>query len=237
VEPTTVAAIEVSKTAAEKIPFTSLVKAMLGPATDELAERFRDSVRVYRYGRQLRLLEKAEKMATDAGFTPKAVPIKLLFPLLDGASLEENEDLHTMWAALLANAANPDTPDLVHPSYAGTLKQLTPSDANVLDQFREHIVERISSDGTELRVIYVLRNFPMDLSPFATDEDEASWPLVHSLSTLDALGLIRSGLRKRTSMSARFQTLTERLGVEAEYHFLTPRGFDFIKACQPPAQT
>jgi len=31
--------------------FTDIIKAMLGPATGEVAERFRDSVRLYRYVR------------------------------------------------------------------------------------------------------------------------------------------------------------------------------------------
>src|SRR6266436_3114191 len=91
---------------AAAIPFTAIVKRMLGPAADELAEMWRDQVRMYRYERQLKCLEKAERMAQEAGFTPQAVPPKILFPLLEGASFEENEELHTMWAALLANAAS-----------------------------------------------------------------------------------------------------------------------------------
>src|SRR5713101_4624484 len=91
------------------IPFTSIVKRMLGPAADELAEMLRDSVRLYRYERQIKCLEKAERMAQEAGFTPQAVPPKILFPLLEGASFEEDEDLHDMWAALLANAASPES--------------------------------------------------------------------------------------------------------------------------------
>src|SRR6266478_1121890 len=97
---------EIAKAAtavAAAIPFTAIVKRMLGPAADEVAEQLQTEIRVYRYGRTLKLLEKAERMAQDAGYTPTAVPIKLLFPILEGASFEENEDLHTMWAALLAN--------------------------------------------------------------------------------------------------------------------------------------
>ena len=90
------------------IPFTTLVKPMLGPAADELAEMWQDQVRLYRYERQLKCVEKAERMAQEARFTPQAVPPKILFPLLEGASFEEDEDLHTMWAALLANAASPE---------------------------------------------------------------------------------------------------------------------------------
>ncbi len=118
---------------AAAIPFTSIVKRMLGPAADEIAERVRDEIKLYRYGRQLSMLSKAEKLAKDAGFTPKAVPVKLLFGLLEGASLEENEDLHDKWASLLANAANPAAMVPVRPSFMDTLKLLTPEAAKLLD--------------------------------------------------------------------------------------------------------
>jgi hypothetical protein len=120
----------VAKIAAGSIPFTGIVKRMLGPAADEVAEMCRDSVRVYRYGRQLKLLEKSERMAQEAGYTPNAVPLKILFPLLEGASFEDNEDMHDMWAALLANASRSD--NMVHPSFIDILKQLRPIDAKFL---------------------------------------------------------------------------------------------------------
>src|SRR5437016_6381821 len=93
------------------IPFTGIVKRMLGPAADEVAEMWRDQVRLYRYERQLKCVEKAERMAKEAGFTPQAVPPKILFPLLEGASFEEDDNLHDMWASLLANLAVPDDAD------------------------------------------------------------------------------------------------------------------------------
>src|ERR1022692_735097 len=108
--------VSVAKVAAASIPFTGIVKRMLGPAADELAEMWRDQVRLYRYERQLKCVEKAEKMAQDAGFTPQAVPPKILFPLLEGASMEEDENLHDMWAALLANASSPAS-HIVRPDF------------------------------------------------------------------------------------------------------------------------
>src|ERR1035438_1132003 len=129
------AAPEIAKGAgalAAAIPFTSIVKKMLGPAADELAEMWRDQVRLYRYERQLKCVEKAEKMAHDAGFTPQAVPPKILFPLLEGASFEEDENLHDMWAALLANASSPENSEKVRPGFLATLKQLAPAPELVL---------------------------------------------------------------------------------------------------------
>src|SRR5712691_6770828 len=111
---------------AAAVPFTAIVKRMLGPAADELAEMWRDQVRLYRYERQLKCVQKAERMAEEAGFTPQAVPPKILFPLLEGVSFEENEDLHDMWAALLAKAASPENAKKVRPGFIATLEQMAP---------------------------------------------------------------------------------------------------------------
>jgi hypothetical protein len=115
------------------LKLTEIAKAILGPATNEVAERIRDEVRLYRFGRQLSCIKKAEKMAQDAGFTPKAVPIKLLFPLLEGASLEEDESLQDMWSALLANASSENAVNLVRPSFPEILKIMTPDVAKLLN--------------------------------------------------------------------------------------------------------
>jgi Abortive infection alpha len=137
--------VKVGLTAGAAVPFTAIVKKMLGPAADEIAERVRDEIRVYRYGRQLSLLRKAERLAHEAGFTPKAVPTKLLFALLEGGSLEENEDLHDKWAALLANAASPKMAGWVRPSFGDTLKLMTPEVAHLLDAVYAQVSEQHSA--------------------------------------------------------------------------------------------
>jgi hypothetical protein len=117
--------------AAASIPFTGIVKRMLGPAADELAEMWKDQIRLYRWRRQLECIEKAEKMAHDAGFTPKAIPPKILFPLLEGASMEDDDELHTMWAALLTNASL-ETGRMVRPSFISLLREMAPDEAQLL---------------------------------------------------------------------------------------------------------
>lgn len=106
---------------------------MLGPAADELAEMWKDQIRMYRYVLQVKCVEKATKMLKDAGLKPQAVPPKILFPLLDGASFEDNENLHTMWAALLANAASPENAEMGRPGFIATLKHLAPDEAALLN--------------------------------------------------------------------------------------------------------
>lgn len=139
-------AVKVGAAAGASIPFTALARRMLGPAADEVAEMLRDSIRVYRYQRQLKLLHKAEKMTQVAGYTPETVSLKLLFPLLEGASLEENEELHTMWAALLAHASHPGSVSLVLPSFTEVLRVLTVDEARLLDAAYKYALSRLSPD-------------------------------------------------------------------------------------------
>src|SRR6266478_5885319 len=82
----------------------------------------------------------------DANEIIKAVPPKILFPLLEGASFEENEDLHTMWAALLANAASPEDAPKVRPGFIAILRQMAPDEAEALT-----LVENISDEAPNSR--------------------------------------------------------------------------------------
>src|ERR1700733_2109969 len=137
--------------AAASIPFTSIVKRMLGPAADELAEMWRDQVRLYRYERQVKCIEKAEKMAADAGFSPNEVPPKILFPLLEGASMEHDETLHTMWAALLANASS-QIGRIVRPSFINLLREMAPDEAQLLCILAEQSTDIEEASAEALRI-------------------------------------------------------------------------------------
>jgi hypothetical protein len=205
---------------------TDLVKAMLGPATAEIAERFRDNVRLYRYGRQLECLKKAEKMAKDAGFTPKAVPIKLLFPLLEGSSLEENEDLHTMWAALLANAASPAQVEMVRPGFIAILRQMAPDEASLL---------KLIGDVTDGHISF--------LAAFTARSKQALDRAIESNSVILMTRLRASFSREGEDgsvMDFRLQTcvrLLDNVGllqIGDDIFLLSALGRTFLESCCPP---
>jgi Abortive infection alpha len=77
-------------------------------------------------------------MLQDAGFEPNVVPDKLLLPIFEGMSMEDDEDLHTMWAALLANAATPEGSESVRPGFAAILREMAPDEAKVLKWTHDH---------------------------------------------------------------------------------------------------
>ena len=80
---------------------------------------------MWRFKQAVRLVEKVKAICEEAGIEPKAVPLKTLVPILENASLEEDEVLHDHWAALLANANRfgsllPAFTDILHLFRRGT---------------------------------------------------------------------------------------------------------------------
>lgn len=110
-----------------------LLGRLLGPAADELGAVLQDRARMYRLANQLKMLSKVQEMFRGAGIEPEAVPLRVLLPLLEGASLEDDENLSSKWAGLLAHAAHPEQREKVHPSFVRILGELSPKDALVLD--------------------------------------------------------------------------------------------------------
>jgi hypothetical protein len=205
---------------AAAIPFTAIVKRMLGPAADELAEMWRDQVRLYRYERQLKCVEKAERMAQEAGFTPQAVPPKILFPLLEGASFEEDENLHTMWAALLANAASPENADRVRPGFIAILRQMAPDEAALLNWLHDH---------TDAKQIFRLDVQVSALRDACVEIGFHEEHLEICLNALEASRLVEG--HERLSLNRRHSEIHQP-GIGS--YSMTDRGREFIQACRKP---
>src|SRR5580658_73432 len=65
---------------------------------------------------------------------PIAVPDYIAVPLLEAATLVEDEDLRERWwASLLANAANPESNPKVESAFITILSSLSPRQAQFLD--------------------------------------------------------------------------------------------------------
>jgi hypothetical protein len=217
---------------AAAVPFTAIVKRMLGPAADELAEMLRDQVRLYRYERQIKCLEKAERMAQEAGFTPQPVPPKILFPLLEGASFEEDENLHTMWAALLANAASPENAENVKPGFIAVLRQMAPEEAAIVNWLYDHSDAQSRFHGIPPLKLSQARD---ELGFRDKERAERTLPLAQRFAScldgLEAEQLIRrvywenSDGRPEPKMDVSFLRFS---------YMVTWRGEEFIGACRPP---
>lgn len=78
------------------------------------------------------LLHKTEERLRRKGITQfRLVQPKLALPLLQNATMENEDDLHSLWASLLSAALDP-TGDEIHRKYISILADLTGPDAVVL---------------------------------------------------------------------------------------------------------
>jgi len=94
-----------------------------------------DRLKYVRWERQVRLMQRAEQFLRDAGLNApsRGVPLKIAVPLLQAATIEDDDALQDMWAALLVNAANADSGVEVHRSFIEILSQITSLEAQILD--------------------------------------------------------------------------------------------------------
>lgn len=169
--------------AVEKLmdPISDIVKRLAGPAADEVGLSLQDSVRVWRAKRQYRLFEKMQATIKGAGYKPNPIALKLLLPALDCASVEDDEDLHTIWANLLANAADPRAQGRVLPSFITILKDLTTWDVKFLDALVRNAEKRAVKDKVTSASLEMYRFGPYDLQ-VAADSAKLGYPVEELLT-------------------------------------------------------
>ena len=227
-------------------PAKDFLNRLAGPAADEMGLHLGERVRLYRFKNELKMLAKAEKMMADAGFSPKVLPIKLLLPLLEHAALEEDNDMQTRWAALLANAANPNEDVEVRSLFPDTLNQLSPNEAKLLDAiFNKTLAEHESSapqaDLASMQAVSPSRFSRLELESMYTRLGLTSHEFPLTLdnaqgAALKEVGRIQSEvdnlirlelLRRNSTWKDGDRSLTEK-------YFLTALGVKFVAACQKP---
>lgn len=206
----------------------SFIDAYLKPLATYEGERLLDKYKKWR-GQNLGVVGgQTQDMVDAAGFTPVAVPGRILFPILDYASFEEDDELRTKWAALLANAGAPGPENRILPGYAEILRQLTPGQAKILDWFYDTFGARISS------------GIPLIGSKFKEINQQ---DLVLFLSDFQRLQLIEEHRQivsvpyggTQTERAAPGTTISQP-NTKRDYLFiqLTPVGIGFVEACRPP---
>jgi hypothetical protein len=80
---------------------------------------------------------KAHFTLLNIGVEPAPVPLKIIQPMIEGASLEEDPNLREKWANLMANAADPRRKYDISPFFQAILRELSPRDALFLDALHQ----------------------------------------------------------------------------------------------------
>jgi len=173
-------------------------KLVLGPGFAELGGAFADWAAVYRYERAVELAHRVNRTHKRRGLEGRTVPIppRLGIPLLQQATLEDDDTLVTMWSALIANATDPDRTTEARRSYCGLLSSLEPIDALVLKEvqrWREAHPDRdvaIAALGPTEEQLEAFRNNWPNINDLQEALDVPKSSLTLSLENLERLGLI-----------------------------------------------
>ena len=202
---------------------TPLLQRLLGPAADELGGMVGDWLRPIRMRNVLRGLGRFEAMLVAAKIEPRPVPLRLLSPILDGMSLEDDDDLVTAWAALLSNAAADSS--MVRPGFASILADLSKNDALVL----EHLVSKYPRHyengwGT------LAEEWSVSFKELHQKLELPETELQLCLSNLQRLGLLEQELPPTRTVG----TPIGNIGVLQPTLRASAIGRQFHAACQPP---
>lgn len=215
---------------------TEIAKRVVGPLADQAGETLKVWVNK-RWGHLLRTTEQADAMLKAAGIEAQPVPGRILFPILEHCTLEEEPELQKKWAALLANAARPGPDGEVLPAYAEVLRQLTPMQARMLDWMYLQRTEW-APDSVQWHDVHrqqIEEVFPEGKERYAL--------LVTDLERLQVIERVRTLNNPFASMEARRGNLRSVVGelidrwddpVRFDRVALTALGLAFVRACSPP---
>jgi hypothetical protein len=111
-----------------------LLQAVAGVDRGEIEGWLGDFFRTRRPRSVIRTLERSQDLMRDAGLGPKAISLKTLWALLEGASLEDERDdrMINMWSALLAKAAAGVV--TIPGGYIEALRGLTSAEGQLLER-------------------------------------------------------------------------------------------------------
>lgn len=170
---------EVAKTTGKAIDASvklgGFFRLVLGDTAVELGGVANDWAKYFRYKNLLRIQDKVNGLHAKRKIEGKTIPIppRYAIPLIQNASHEDDDDIQSLWAGLIANSTDPNKKLNVKKIYIEILSSLEPIDVQIILYFSKqgwHLfsevpggginVERLSSDLnlTENDVVISLQN-------------------------------------------------------------------------------
>jgi len=177
-----------------------------------------DRLAYTRFERQVRFIQNARDLLIASGLQEPGckVPLNFGVPLIEAATLEEDDDLQSVWAQLLVNSVNPSAGVEPRTAFIGMLKEMNSLDATILQRIYR-APEKFRDNG------YVLTG---GLPDRYIEHDENKRPRPSESVLLSLGNLTRLNCIERMMLMA---------GMTDHEVSLTPLGEAFIRAVSPPA--
>lgn len=131
----------------------SLLKALFGPSFEEFSGLLADQVKLKRFNNQVKILTKAQERLRKNNINPQKVSLKVLAPLIEYSSLEEEENLQVKWSNLISNILGGDKDIVFHQNCITILSRISSETAKLLDQLHE-LLEKKRNDQYQRHLQY-----------------------------------------------------------------------------------
>lgn len=190
----------------------ALLKTLFGASFEELGGLIGDQVRLRRFNNQINIFSKAQEKLKQKKIDPKKVSLKVLAPLIEYSSLEEEENLQEKWSNLIAHILGGDKEVVFQQNCITMLNRLSAEEAKLLDQLHDKLEQKKidryqkSIESYETRMIkypslydkppkkieeYSLDSFTFNVSKLSKELNFSSSELEFSISNLISLGLLK----------------------------------------------
>jgi hypothetical protein len=113
------------------------------------------SIGARRWANLDKVADKAHFILLNLDLKPREVPLNVLQPALEGASVQEDTFLQEVWANLLANAADPRKLNEVAPSFPAILKELGPREVRLLDALGDVLQGKGPAPFTQVNLMWI----------------------------------------------------------------------------------
>lgn len=206
---------------------------VIGEPTGLLADTLVDQLKFYRAKRAVLLNERWVAFMLEHGITePRPIPPKFAIPIIENASLEDDDVLFDLWTNLLISGSDPSQVGGIRAAFIEIIKGMDPLDAKVLNEIHQslapegklqnmfivvtrrlikHIQQNWSEEISEQEIRVSIENLLRlrCIAPYFQDK-ELAIPNVHT---------------RRTHVEL------VSLGYGSDRLILTPLGVAFVEAC------
>jgi hypothetical protein len=194
-----------------------------GPA-GEVVGMLWDRLKVVRFERQVRLAERVQHFLAERrmGAPNRTIPLKFGLPLLDNATLEEDDELQDVWAVLLVNGGDADSGVEMRRAFVSVLAEMTALDVRNLAAIEQASPFDLAGGPIGIWASQLPdRAVPVSRREIGVYDQVPSPEVLTSLSNLERLGCVYSG-----------NQLGDVRGVSPLHIVgLTPFGRTFVTAC------
>ncbi len=159
------------------------------PAAEEFGFLLRDKVSNWRLNNQIRMLQKSEQKYDRFSQESAHAHPRLVSRILDCSSWNDSDDVHDLWAGLLASSCTPDGKDESNLIFVNILSQLTSLQAKILKYCCETAKKAASKGGWIHAEPYYLELAKLEEILQITDVHRLDREMDH----LRALGIVEAG--------------------------------------------